>query len=238
MTTPSALNAGCSDGELLERRVAPRRLVDREEHDRPARADLDRDDLVLEPALVDGCDGTAVRLERVRVERLAREPPLLGDDLGRDSLRHDGPALADLLVDRTPAGIAEVRAHGNAGHVLDAGSDDEVEVAGLDCRGAVEGGLERGAALPVHGRGAHGLGPAGDENCAPPDVQRLLADLGHAAHLHVLDLARVDIDAPDEAVQDLRRELVRADLGQRAVPPPDRRANGVDDVAPQPSTTA
>ena len=31
-------------------------------------------------------------------------------------------------------------------------------------------------------------------------------------------------------VQHLRGELVRADVGERAVPPPDRRANGVDDV--------
>ena len=73
--------------ELLERRVAARRLVDGEQHDRSAGADLDRDDLVLEPSLVDGRDSSPVRLERVLVERLAAEAPLLGDDLGGDALR-------------------------------------------------------------------------------------------------------------------------------------------------------
>ncbi len=55
-----------------------------------------------------------------------------------------------------------------------------------------------------------------------PDVQSLLADLGHATHLHVLDITGVEIDATDESVQDLRRELIRTDLGERAVPSPDR----------------
>ena len=122
--------------------------------------------------------------------------------------------------------------------MLDTGSDHEVEVARLHRRGGVERRLERGAALAVDGRRAHGLRPAGHENGPAADVQGLLAHLCHAAHLHVLDLAGVDVDAADEAVQDLRRELVRADLGERAVPPPDRRADGVDDIAPQPSTTA
>ena len=38
----------------------------------------------------------------------------------------------------------------------------------------------------------------------------LLAELGDAAHLHVLDLARVDSDARAKPLQHLRRELVRA----------------------------
>ena len=66
------LERGLERRELLERRVAPRGLVDGEQHDRPAGADLDGDDLVLEPALVDRRDRAPVRLERVLVERLAR----------------------------------------------------------------------------------------------------------------------------------------------------------------------
>ena len=40
-------------------------------------------------ALVDRRDRAPVRLERERVELLARELPLVGDHLGRDPLRHD-----------------------------------------------------------------------------------------------------------------------------------------------------
>ena len=50
---------------------------------------------------------------------------------------------------------AEVRAHRDAGHVLDAGRDDEVELARLDRRRRVEGRLHRRPALPVDGRAAH-----------------------------------------------------------------------------------
>ena len=51
---------------------------------------------LLEAALVDRRDRAPVRLERVLVELLAREAPLLGDHLGRDALRHDLPALEQL----------------------------------------------------------------------------------------------------------------------------------------------
>ena len=50
--------------------------------------------------------------------------------------------------------------------VLDARRDDDVEVPGLDGGRRVERGLHRGAALPVDGRRADGLGPAGDEHGA------------------------------------------------------------------------
>ncbi len=98
--------------------------------------------------------------------------------------------------------------------MLDAGRDDEVEVTCLDRGGAVERRLQRGAALTIHGRRAHGLRPAGDEYRSPPDVQGLLSDLRDAAHLHVLDLTRVEVDSTDQAVQDLRGELVGADVGE------------------------
>ena len=176
-------------GELLGRRVAPRRLVDREERRRRLRfADLDRDDLVLEAALVDRRERAPVRLERVRVELLARELPLLGDHLGGDPLRHDLPALEQLVGE-----VAAVRAHRHAGHHLDAGRDDDVELARPDRGGRVEVRLHRRAALAVDGRAADRLRPAGDQRDHPADVPALLADLRHAAHLHVLDLRRVEV---------------------------------------------
>src|SRR6476619_3245409 len=55
--------------ELLGRGVAAWRLVDGEQHDRTAGADLDRADLVREPSLVARRYGSPVRLEGVLVER-------------------------------------------------------------------------------------------------------------------------------------------------------------------------
>ena len=62
-----------------------------------------------------------------------------------------------------------------------------------------------------------------------PMFQPLLADLGHAPHLHVLDLGGIEVVANSERVQDLARELVAARAGERAVAAPDRAANRVDD---------
>ena len=71
--------------------------------------------------------------------------------------------------------------------------------------------------------------PAGGERDVAADVPGLLADLGDAAPLQVLDLAGVDLVPRDQAVHDLRRELVAADMRKRAVLAADRAANGVDD---------
>ena len=113
--------------------------------------------------------------------------------------------------------------------MLDARSDDDVQVTCADRGRAVERSLQGRAALAVDRAGSHGLGPAGDEQGDAADVERLLADLRHAAHLHVLHLARVDVDPLHETVQRSRREIVRADVGQRPVPLADRGANRLDD---------
>ena len=107
--------------------------------------------------------------------------------------------------------------------------DDEVELARPDRGRRVEVRLHRRAALAVDGRPGHRLRPAGDHRHHPADVPALLADLGHAAELDVLDLARIDILAREQAVQHLSGELVAADRGQRPVLLADRRPNRVDD---------
>ena len=101
VTRPSGMKAGASDASFsadvsrLGVSSTPNERSDvRVRH-------LDRDDLALEAALVDRRDRPAVRLERVRVELLAREAPLLGDHLGRDPLRDDLPALVS-FSERSP----------------------------------------------------------------------------------------------------------------------------------------
>ena len=76
---------------------------------------------------------------------------------------------------------------------------------------------------------AHRVGPAGHQRRHPPDVPALLAHLRDAAHLHVLDVGRVEPSPLDESVQHLACQLVRPHRRERPVPLPDRRADGVDD---------
>ena len=218
-------------GHLLDGRLATYRLVDRE-----ARADerrtrvrrrhveLDRDDLLLEPALVDRARRAHVRLVRVPVEILAREIPFRRDLLGRDPLHDDVEALVHRVRHR-----AAVRTHRNARHHLDAAGDDEVELARPHGGRRVEVRLHRRAALPVDGRPADRHRPAGGERDVAPDVPGLLLDLRDAAPLEVFDLARVDPVPLDETVHNLGRDVVPADVRERAVLLPDRAPNGVDD---------
>src|SRR5215217_1682172 len=165
-----------------------------------------------------GAVATAVvRLERIGVDVVARELPLLRDQLRRDALRDDLEAVGDEVGE-----VAAVRAHRDARHHLDAGGDDDVELAGPDRGRGVEVRLQRRAALPVDRRRRHLDRPAGGHRRHAADVPALLADLGDASHLHVLDLARVQVGARDQPVQHLRRELVAANRRQRPVLPPDR----------------
>ena len=178
---------------------------------------VDRNDLVLEAALVDRAQSAPVRLEREGVQLLTGEAPLVGDHLGRDSLRHDLPAVEQLVRQ-----IAAARAHRDTRHHLHACGDDEVELAGPDRGRGVEVGLHRRAALTVDGRAADALGPPRHERNHPADVPALFADLRDAAELHVLDLRRLDILPRDECVQDVSGELIAADRRQPAVALPDR----------------
>jgi hypothetical protein len=90
------LERGLELGEALERRVGPDAFV--EGHRRRSRLgdDRNRDDLVLEAALLGRARGTAVGLEREGVVLLTVDSPLLGDELGRDALGHEVVALEHL----------------------------------------------------------------------------------------------------------------------------------------------
>src|SRR5205823_8000922 len=64
----------------------------------------------------------------------------------------------------------------------------------------------------------------------PTHVPSLFADLRHAAHLDVLDFGRVEVVTSQKPVQHLRSQIVPTQRREGAVPPPDRRAHGIDDV--------
>src|SRR4030095_13456229 len=120
-------------GELLERRVGPDAFVAIEESRAVLTADLDGDDLALEASLLGGARRTAVRLQREAVVVLAGKAPLLGDELGRDALRHQATPLLiageDVGPEGKTAGLDRL-AHRHPRHALDAGGDHDVVRAG------------------------------------------------------------------------------------------------------------
>ena len=108
---PSRWNAGRRRRERLGRRVRPRVLVAVDDGDLALpTGDLDRHDLVVEPAGVDRGHGTLLALERERVLALAADAPALGDVLGGLAHRVRVVLLGQLRVDEPPAERRVLRA--------------------------------------------------------------------------------------------------------------------------------
>ena len=154
---PSGRKAGRSCASASMAGVGPGMLVAGDDH-RLALAlrDLDRDDLVVEPAGLDGRHGPLLALERERVLALAADVPALGDVLGGLAHRVRVVPLGQARVDEPPAerrvgelaGAAVVGGLGleldvrRAGHRLDAAADEHVAVADGDGVGGRVDGLE------------------------------------------------------------------------------------------------
>ena len=76
------------------------------------------------------------------------------------------------------------------------------------------------------------FGQSGDQRRDPRDVVPLLPLLLNAAPAHVLDRSRVDAGALHQRLDDVRRQVVGADVAIVSLVrgrAPDRRAGGVDD---------
>src|SRR6266702_885934 len=117
---PSGLKAGGRDASFS------RDVFLRVEHPLVAALvdDRHRNDLPLEPALVDRADRLAVGPQRELVHLLSRHMVLVRHEVGRDALLHDLVFLEELRAQG-----AAVRAERDAGHRLDAARDDDVRLA-------------------------------------------------------------------------------------------------------------
>ena len=98
-----------------------------------------------------------------------------------------------------------------------------------DQAGGQVGGLLRRAALGVDGGGGGAEREAGAEPRGAADVERLLADLAHAAADDLADLGGVDAGALDEPRLHGAEQVGGVHGGQAAVAAPDGRADGFDD---------
>ena len=193
-------------------------------------------DLAGEPALVDGADRALVALQRELFELAAAQPPLLADQLGPAELGDllGAVPLLPALPERQRHALlhrqAHRRTHRHLAHALHAGRHDQVLGARQHpLRGEVHG-LLRGSALPVDGHPGHVFRQPGGQPRGPGDVDGLRADLGHAAHDHVLDRRRVSSGACDELAQHMRGQVSRVHCGQAAVALAYRGTYRVNDV--------
>ena len=114
-------------------------------------------------------------------------------------------------------------------HDLDAGGDHDVVGAGHDALGGEVQRLLGGAALAVDRRRRHRLGPPGREHRVASDVERLLADLGDAAHDDVVDQRGVEVVAAGDGAERLGRQVDRVPVPQFPVALAPGGAHGVDD---------
>ncbi len=241
---PSGLKAGLQARQRLDRGIGARVLVaiDDERLALPLR-DRDRDELVGEPAGLDGGDGALLALERELVLALARDAPALGDVLGGLAHRVRVVALGQARVDEPPAerrvghlaGAAVVGRFGleldvrRPGHRFDAAADEHVAIADGDrVRGRVDR-LEARPAQPVDGQPADLDREIGQEERHPRDVAVVLAGLVGAAEDDVLDECRVDAGTVDEPAQDRGGQVVGPDAGQGAAVATDRGPDRLDD---------
>src|SRR5690606_14895669 len=114
----------------------------------------DRDDLGVEPALVPCPGGARLALRTEGVEVLARQTPLVGDELGGDALGYEAAhiriARAHARAEReAELAVADRRPHRHHAHDLDTRGDDDVVGTRDDGLRAEVRGLLRRAALPV-----------------------------------------------------------------------------------------
>ena len=205
--------------------------------------DLDRDDLVVEPAGLDRGDRPPLALERERVLALAVDAVALGDVLRGLAHRVRVVHLGELRVEEAPAerrvlelaraavpGAGRLGHHvRRPGHRFHAAADEHVAVADGDrVRGRVDR-LQPGPAQPIDGQPADLDREAGQQHGHPRHVAVVLARLVRAAEDHVLDQRRVDAGAVDDGPQHERGEVVRADARERPAVAADRRPDGLDD---------
>ena len=117
MTLPSGLNAGfrlASDSAVVPGRMPSSAVYELVGLDElagllVAGLGLDRDDLVVEAALVGGLGGPLLALGAEGVEVLAAEVPLVGDHLGRDALGHEAAGVGVAGVMASAEREADVR---------------------------------------------------------------------------------------------------------------------------------
>ena len=205
----------------------------------------DGDDLVLEPARLDGRQRLGVRGDAEGILVGPAHPVAGGHGLAGDPHRLVGAGP----VGRQPGvGGRLLPAHGHQAHRLDAAGQHDLRPAGDDLRRPRRQGLEARRAEAVHGHRRHAHRQAGPQHGDAGHVHALLAFGEGAAQDHIVDGGRVELRHPlQEALDEEPHQFVGPGVAQSAPPRPAHRSAvgvGYDDSsahcssAPLPASSA
>ena len=113
--------------------------------------------------------------------------------------------------------------------MLDTARDNDVVLARHHAHRSEVRRLLPRTAHPVERRATDVHGEARDQRGVARDVESLLTELVDASEDDILDLRGVDADPGDQLSEHVRREVVGADGGEPAVPPPNGGTDGPND---------
>ena len=194
---------------------------------------VDRHEALIEMAVPDRVVGALLALQRQGVDVFAGDAFEGGDGVGAD-------ALVRLRVPRAQAQVAVVHhrrrrrvgCRGRVAHHLGAAGDDQVFHAAHDLGGGEVHAGDAGAAEAVEGDAAGLDVVAGVERRHTAEVRALLAALAGGAPDDVVDVGGVEVVPLGKRLQHRGGELLRVDVGERALADladPAGRADRVDD---------
>ena len=188
-------------GERLERRIPPRPFVHAEDRRRASAVDtnLERHDLVLEPAGVDSGDGLLVAGERERVLFLAGHCRLPGVVLGHEPRREVDVRVG---IHQHRIGRDLVPSHRHEAHRLGSARDDDVGEPGHDSLCAVRDRLQPGRAESIDRQGGRRHRHAGAEAGDSCHVQALLGLRHRAAEDDIFDFRWIEAGRARECLLD------------------------------------
>ena len=178
---------------------------------------VDRHDLALEATFGPRPLRAHLRLEPELVGVGAGDAPLVGDALRAFELRRELVVLAVRRGGRAPEVAAGRGAERDPRHRLDAAAERDVDDARLHERRREVGRLLRRAALAVDGAARDLEREPGAQPRVAGDVERLLADLAHAAADDLADERGIDARPLDHGSLHGRR------AGRPGAPWPARR---------------
>ena len=213
-------------------------LVHLELHDLLLLLDGNGDDLVLEAARLDGSQGLLLGVVAELVQLLPGDAPDVADVLGGGAHVVVVISIPQAVLDHgvDDLGVAHASAPtvggdgiGSAAHALSAAAHDEVSVAALDGAGALDDGLQTGAADHAHGVGGHLQGHAGLDHALTGHVLTLGSGQDVTEHDLIQPLA-LDVAALEGLGDDDGAQLSGRDIPQRAAEGADGGTAGADNI--------
>src|ERR1051325_598040 len=136
--------------------------------------------------------------------------------MGRPSGSGPHGVQHELRAARTERLLPFHECEAGATHRLDAGADPELQLAGRDGVGQVNGGAQRRRAEPVDGVRRYAVGEPGSQRGPAGYVTHALVSWVDAARGDLLDITTRDADALDRGIEREPEKVVSADMRQRA----------------------